>query len=131
MNKLIQKATLKLLNELCSGWVTEYEFHPTRKWKLDFAHPGKKIGVEVHGAVWTQGRHTRGRGFLNDLEKSNAASMLGWAYLQYTYDGDWVDDKLYEDLRQILLGGLPVSTGGKPLNQASKPQMGRKTGKTT
>lgn len=29
---------------------TQYIFHPTRKWRLDFAWPELKIGVEINGA---------------------------------------------------------------------------------
>ena len=62
---------------------TEYRFHDTRKWRFDFAWPPIKLAVEVEGAVWTQGRHTRGQGFINDCEKYNAATELGWRVLRY------------------------------------------------
>ena len=63
---------------LPSGWVKEYRFHPTRKWRMDYAWPSHMIALEVEGAVWTRGRHTRGSGFVNDISKYNAATMLGW-----------------------------------------------------
>lgn len=56
----------------------EYKFHPRRRWRFDFALPARKIAVEINGGVWVKGRHTRGRGYLDDREKVNAATALGW-----------------------------------------------------
>ena len=64
--------------------VPEFRFHPTRKWKADFAWPFYRIFLEVEGAVWTQGRHTRGSGFVKDMEKYNEAAILGWSVLRCT-----------------------------------------------
>lgn len=64
--------------------VKEYMFHPTRKWRFDFAIPAYKIAIEIDGGVWTNGRHTRPQGYLNDLEKFNEASVLGWIILKFT-----------------------------------------------
>ena len=58
--------------------VKEYLFHPTRKWRFDYAIPDHKIALEVEGGVWTGGRHTRPQGFLSDIEKYNAGTLLGW-----------------------------------------------------
>ena len=61
----------------------EVKFHSTRRWRFDLAWivvDGQtvKIALEVEGAVWSQGRHTRGSGFVKDMEKYNNASLLGW-----------------------------------------------------
>lgn len=61
----------------------EYIFHPTRKWRLDFAWPEHMLAVEVEGGIWTGGGHTRGSGFLRDCEKYNAAALMGWTVLRY------------------------------------------------
>lgn len=58
--------------------VAEHRFHPTRRWRFDYAWPEHKIALEVEGGVWTGGRHTRGAGFLGDMEKYNEAGRLGW-----------------------------------------------------
>jgi len=42
------------------------------------------IAVEIEGAIWTQGRHTRGKGFLQDMEKYNEATRLGWKVFRFT-----------------------------------------------
>jgi hypothetical protein len=65
---------------------TEVRFHPTRKWRLDLAWPDIYVGVEVHGGIWTEGRHTRGAGFQADREKMNEAALLGWLVLEVTGD---------------------------------------------
>lgn len=62
----------------------EYQFHPTRRWRFDYAIPQHKIAVEVEGGVWTQGRHVRPQGFLGDIEKYNAATFLGWRVFRVT-----------------------------------------------
>ena len=66
------------------GYTTELQFHPTRKWRFDYAWEGQKIAVEVHGGVYRQGRHTRGEGFTNDREKMNEAALLGWTVIEVT-----------------------------------------------
>lgn len=62
----------------------EYRFDEDRKWRLDIAWPTARVGVEVHGSVFTQGRHTRGKGFLADRSKMNAAQRAGFAVLEYS-----------------------------------------------
>jgi len=77
---------IKLLNRICIGWQSEYKFHPKRKWRFDFANPVLKIAIEQEGGVWISGRHNRGKGFLNDMEKYNQAVILGWKVLRYPPD---------------------------------------------
>lgn len=77
----------------------EYQFHPTRGWRFDYAWVAHKIAVEIDGGAWTSGRHTRGAGFIEDQRKRNAAAKLGWRVLHYT------PDRLGEaiaDLKEIL-----------------------------
>ena len=62
----------------------EYRFHPTRKWRFDLCLPSCMVAVEQEGAVWTGGRHTRGSGYLKDMEKYNEAAILGWFVLRFT-----------------------------------------------
>lgn len=64
--------------------VPEYRFHPTRRWRFDYCWPLHKVALEVEGGVWTQGRHTRGQGFVDDMAKYNAAALLGFIVLRYT-----------------------------------------------
>ena len=64
----------------------EYRFHSTRKWRFDFAWPDQLIAMEVEGGVWNGGRHGRGSGIVKDIEKGNAAVLLGWQMLRATGD---------------------------------------------
>lgn len=64
--------------------VKEYRFHPTRKWRFDYAIPALKIAVECDGGVWTGGRHVSPKGYMKDMEKFNAAAELGWVVLKFT-----------------------------------------------
>ena len=62
----------------------EYRFHPVRRWRADYAFPAERILVEIDGAVYVRGRHTRGKGFEADLEKINAATAMGYRCLRYS-----------------------------------------------
>lgn len=74
----------------------EQTFHPTRKWRFDWAWPEQRVALEVEGASFgtgpacpscgqrKQGAHTRGRHFRSDMEKYNAAALLGWRVLRCT-----------------------------------------------
>jgi hypothetical protein len=62
----------------------EFKFAADRKWRFDYAWPARRIALEVEGGVYTQGRHTRGSGFVKDMEKYNRATVLGWRVLRVT-----------------------------------------------
>ncbi len=64
--------------------VTEHRFHPTRRWRFDYAWPQWGVAVEREGGIWIRGRHTRPMGYQRDLEKYNAATVLGWRVLRFT-----------------------------------------------
>ena len=73
----------------------EYVFYPGRKWRADFAHPESKVLVEIEGGIWNQGRHTRGKGYMDDCEKYNSAALAGWLVVRLAgkdmISRDWVD----------------------------------------
>jgi very-short-patch-repair endonuclease len=69
-----------LQEEVCA----EYRFHPQRRWRFDFAVPALKIAVEIEGGAWVHGRHNRGKGYINDMEKYNHAQLLGWKVFRFT-----------------------------------------------
>ncbi len=66
--------------------VREHRFHPVRRWRFDAAWPelATPLAVEIHGAVFMQGGHTRGKGFSDDQEKFAHAAVAGWRVLPVT-----------------------------------------------
>jgi len=64
----------------------EYRFHPRRRWRFDFAWPERLVAVEVQGGIWVKSGHTTGTGIRRDIEKHNAAVMMGWRVLYATRD---------------------------------------------
>ena len=56
----------------------EFRFHPTRKWRADYAHLESRTLIEVEGGAWVGGRHTRAAGFVADAEKYLEATLAGW-----------------------------------------------------
>lgn len=66
--------------------IVQHRFHPTRRWRFDFAWPDYGLAVEVDGGIWTRGRHTRGAGYREDCIKLNEAVLLGWRVLRVTPD---------------------------------------------
>ena len=83
MSKGEEAFSLHLQAYQLSGWQREYRFHPERRWRFDFAHPGARLAVEIEGGAFSGGRHTRGSGFRADLEKYNAAVLEGWRVLRF------------------------------------------------
>src|SRR3970040_1770915 len=73
-----------ILKEMFKGVEYEYRFHPTRKWRCDYAWPHAKIALEIEGGVWVGGRHTSSSGFTKDMEKYNEAGLLGWRIFRVT-----------------------------------------------
>lgn len=80
----------------------EVRFHHERKWRIDVAvcravalrgldtwtdvlqRQGAVVAVEIHGGVFSRGRHVRGLGFVKDMEKENAMTELGLKVLKFT-----------------------------------------------
>lgn len=64
--------------------VAEYPFHPRRKWRFDYAFPDFQVALEVEGVTPAGGRHQRVAGYEGDIEKYNAAALLGWVVIRAT-----------------------------------------------
>lgn len=102
----------------------ECVFHPTRKWRFDFAwngctcsgvfHEGpscgmgclnnSKVALEVQGGIFIQGRHSRGAAMLNEWEKLNAAAELGWRII-YCQPKDLTTKAMADTIRRCLCLG--------------------------
>lgn len=70
--------------------VTEWRFHETRRWRFDLAWPDRMLAVEVQGGIYRGGGHSSVTGLKRDIEKLNAATLLGWRVL--LVHGDMVRD---------------------------------------
>jgi hypothetical protein len=58
---------------------SEYQFHPRRKFRFDFAHLPSRTAIELQGGIWVTGTgHNSGAGLLRDYEKLNLATINGW-----------------------------------------------------
>lgn len=91
-------------------YAREFRFHPSRRWRVDFLivykhHPLGEIQkclVEIEGATYAQGRHTRGSGFAKDCEKYNHVNLAGWDLFRFTgemvrdgYAIKWLQDNVF------------------------------------
>lgn len=108
--------TVLCFSDLHVECVKEFKFHPTRRWRFDYAIPEHKIAVEVEGGVWTNGRHTRPQGFLGDIEKYNTATLMGWRVFRTT-PTELVRTATLKMLKQAILGVY------EPENSLFSPKM--------
>ena len=73
---------------LCRGMglmepVPEWVFHPTRKWRFDYAWPLVKLALEIQGGLWSdeakgKNAHAMPLAIMRDMEKASEAAILGW-----------------------------------------------------
>lgn len=91
--KLLAKAKREVWEDLfakqlqsigLTQFLRQYPFHGIRQWKFDFAFNELKLAIEIDGAVYTNGRHTRGKGFEEDCEKKAEAAILNWTVLNFS-----------------------------------------------
>ena len=78
------------------GAVAEHKFAAGRNWAFDFAWPDKLVALEIEGGIYGRGKkcpmcgrravagHTSIERLLKDMEKYNAASILGWRLIRAT-----------------------------------------------
>jgi very-short-patch-repair endonuclease len=78
------------LTELGFVFQPEFKFHDKRKWRLDYVigcsprYYAASLAVEIEGGLWTHGRHTRAKGYENDLRKYNAATAMGYRIFRFS-----------------------------------------------
>lgn len=82
----------------------EFKFHKVRRWRIDFyfESENKKLALEVEGGVFTQGRHTRGKGFYNDMQKYNQFSVYG-IYLIRVMPKELLKEETFDLIKSILV----------------------------
>jgi hypothetical protein len=91
-------------------------FHPTRRWKFDWAHPESRVAIEVHGGTWMhKSRHVSGTGFWGDRIKMNAALRLNWKVFELISD-DLSDPRnhreILDEIQRRLREGIPTDRDG-------------------
>lgn len=96
-----QRLLLEQLRGKGYAALPEVRFHPERRWRIDVAACGADlnedgikaalargwfpvVAIEINGGAWSRGRHTRGAGYIKDMEKLNMLTELGWRVLQFT-----------------------------------------------
>ncbi len=94
MKGITKRTNLKaILQDYCKqrGYpvpLAELQFCDGRKWAFDLCWPITLMypatALEIEGGVWSGGRHTRGKGFMGDMEKYNEATFHGWRLLRTT-----------------------------------------------
>lgn len=83
--------------------VIEHKFHPSRRWRYDFAWPDSKVAVEIEGGVYISGRHNQGAGYESDIEKYNESVILGWKVIRFTPGQLRADpDRCIEYIRKLV-----------------------------
>lgn len=91
----------------------EYRFAPPRRFRFDWAWPHAMVAVEIDGGAFSgdrrcptckqsfAGRHTRGAGFVKDIEKHNLAIKCGWKVLRCV-PSDATSTRFIELLRTMV-----------------------------
>jgi len=81
----------------------EYFFSTERLYRLDYAFPEYKIGLEVDGGTWSKERsgHSSGTGLARDREKSTLLATLGWALIRVTPQ-ELMTAKIIETIKKII-----------------------------
>ena len=82
-------------------FIQEFRFNPERKWRADFHLVGTKILIEVEGGIWSGGRHTRGKGYIADMDKYNSATALGFSVYRYSTE-QVKSGKAIEEIMKLL-----------------------------
>lgn len=81
------------------AWEKDYQERYARskrskRYRLDFAHPLSRCGIEIQGGVYNRGRHVTGSGYERDCKKYNLAYTSRWTIFLLTAamakDAAWI-----------------------------------------
>ncbi len=97
-----KRLNMFLLYNYSEGMKREYIFHPTRKWRFDYAWPDKKIAIEFEGGTFIGGGHTRGAMYAKNCEKYNQATLLSWKVYRFTPDMMRDETKSTEFIEEVM-----------------------------
>lgn len=88
--------------------IREFVFAKPRQWRFDLAWLDALVALEVEGGAFVKGRHTRGAGFRNDIEKYNRAVVLGWRVVRVLPE-QLMTPATFEMLGALLRGRGPAA----------------------
>lgn len=91
---------LKIVNNICDGWIYEYKFDSVRRFRFDYANLRLKIAIEMEGGIFTGTGHAKTGRYLKDLEKYNMAGIKGWIILRYAHGQE---SKIANDVKLAIL----------------------------
>ena len=109
MSKLVEELLFQIKTTKIAEPVLELKFHDTRKWRFDLSWPDIKFACEVEGGTWIQGRHSRGAGMEKDMEKYEAAMLLGWTV--YRVSGGMIKQGKAVETISAMIGALEAKRG--------------------
>ena len=72
-----------------AAWEADYQERyakskRSKRYRLDFAHPDSRTGIEIQGGVYNRGRHVTGSGYERDCRKYNLAYTSRWTIFLLT-----------------------------------------------
>jgi len=78
----------------------EFRFDEQRRWRFDYVHLQSNVAIELEGGIWSNGRHVRGQGFINDCEKYNRAIVLG--YVVFRLPADLINEENVQPIIDMI-----------------------------
>jgi very-short-patch-repair endonuclease len=75
--------------------VWEFEFHPSRKFRADFAWPAYRVILELDGGLFGKKTHGAIAKLLSDRERDIETQLVGWIVLRIPWDR-YTDDTTLE-----------------------------------
>ncbi len=77
----------------------------SKRYRLDFAHPISRTGIEIQGGVYNRGRHVTGSGYERDCKKYNLAYTSGWTIFL-------LSSTMAKDAKWLALIAAHISSSG-------------------
>lgn len=108
-----------ILRHLGVEFIPQFRFHHKRKWLADFWLPEYNLIIEVDGAVYRDGRHTRGKGYTEDRIRDNAATLMGYRVLRFT---TWMVGAKAEDTLRELMRREEHAEAGEAYEEEADPR---------
>lgn len=90
---------LTILRSISDGWIYEYKYNTSRKFKFDYANLPMKIAIEMEGGIYTGTGHAKTGTYLKDMDKYNDAQLKGWIVLRYSWSQI---NKIEADVRKAV-----------------------------